>query len=115
LFAGDSNISTTAYEPDTVKIRLAQNLNNINSISNGSTNGDLILSANGTGSVVVNNILTFNSNASTPAATAITKLYNKIAGNGGTGVFFVNSSVNSGTEGELISKKKARAYAIALG
>jgi hypothetical protein len=115
LVAGDLNISTTAYEPDTIKIQLNQNLNNINSISNGSTNGDLTLSANGTGSVIVNNILTFNSNVSTPSATAITKLYNKTVGNGGTGVFFVNSSVNSGTEGELISKKKARAYAIALG
>jgi hypothetical protein len=115
LFAGDSNISTTTYEPDTVKIRLTQNLNNINSISNGSTNGDLILSANGTGGVVVNNILTFNSNASTPAATAITKMYSKTVGGGGTGIFFINSAVSSGTEGELISKKKATALAIALG
>jgi hypothetical protein len=115
LVSGDSNISTTAYEPDTIKIRLAQNLNNINSISNGSTNGDLILSANGTGSVVVNNILTFNSNVSTPAATAITKLYSKTVGGGGTGIFFINSAVSSGTEGELISKKKATALAIALG
>jgi len=115
LFAGDSNISTTAYEPDTVKIRLAQNLNNINSISNGSTNGDLILSANGTGRVVINNILTFSSNASTPTAAAVTKIYSKTVGGGGTGVFFINSAVSSGTEDELISKKKATALAIALG
>jgi hypothetical protein len=115
LFAGDSNISTTAYEPDTIKIRLAQNLNNINSISNGSTNGDLILSANGTGRVVINNILTFSSNASTPTAAAVTKIYSKTVGGGGTGVFFINSAVGSGTEDELISKKKATALAIALG
>jgi hypothetical protein len=36
-------------------------------------------------------------------------------GGGGTGVFFINSAVSSGSEGELISKKKATALAIALG
>jgi len=113
--AGSTNISTVASTADTITINLNQNLNNINSISNGSTNGALTLTANGTGSVVVNNILTFSSNASTPTATAITKLYSKTTSGGGTGVFFVNSAVDSGTEGELISKKKARALAIALG
>ena len=113
--AGGENISTAVSSTDTVTINLDQNLNNINSISNGSTNGDLTLTANGTGAVVVNNILTFNGSASTPTASAVTKLYNKTAGGGGTGVFFVNSAVDSGVEGELISKKKARALAIALG
>jgi hypothetical protein len=113
--AGGANINTVASATDTVTINLNQNLNNINSISNGSTNGDLILTANGTGSVIINNVLTFNSNASTPTATSITKLYNKTTTGGGTGVFFVNSTIDSGTEGELISKKKARALAIALG
>ena len=113
--AGSTNISTAASSADTITINLNQNLNNINSISNGSTNGELTLTANGTGSVIVNNILTFNSNASTPTATAITKLYSKTVGGGGTGVFFINSAVGSGTEDELISKKKATALAIALG
>ena len=112
---GGENISTAVSATDTVTINLDQNLNNINSISNGSTNGDLALTANGTGAVVVNNILTFNSNASTPTASTITKLYSKTTSGGGTGVFFVNSAIDSGTEGELISKKKARALAIALG
>ena len=116
--AGGNNIGVVVAEPSswgTVTINLNQNLNNINSISNGTTNGDLILTANGTGNVSINNILTFSSNASTPTAASITKLYSKTAGSGGTGVFFVNSTVDSGAEGELISKKKARAYAIALG
>jgi len=94
---------------------LNQNLDNINSISNGSTNGDLTINANGTGSVIVNNILTFNSNASTPSATAITKIYSKTPGYGDTGVYFVNSAVKSGAEQELISKRKATVLAIALG
>jgi len=113
--AGGSNISTTAAEPDTVTINLDQNLTDINSVSTGSSNGDLIIQANGTGSIVVDNILTFNSAASTPSATAVTKLYNKTAGGGGTGLYFINSNISSGTEGELISKKKATALAIALG
>ena len=113
--AGGSNISTTAAEPDTVTINLDQNLTDINSVSTGSSNGDLIIQANGTGSVVVDNILTFNSAASTPTASTITKLYNKTAAGGGTGLYFINSNISSGTEGELISKKKATALAIALG
>ena len=113
--AGGSNISTTAAEPDTVTINLDQNLTDINSVSTGSSNGDLIIQANGTGSIVVDNILTFNSAASTPTASTITKLYNKTAAGGGTGLYFINSNISSGAEGELISKKKATALAIALG
>jgi len=113
--AGGNNINTAASSTDTITINLNQNLNNINSISNGATNGDLTLTANGTGKVVINNILTFNSNASTPTATAITKLYSKTPGYGDTGVYFVNSAVKSGAEQELISKRKATVLAIALG
>ena len=114
--AGGSNISTTAAEPDTVTINLNQNLTDINSVSTGSSNGDLIVQANGTGSIVVDNILTFNSTASTPTIdSSIPKLYHKTAAGGGTGVFFVNSDVSATEEGELISKKKATALAIALG
>jgi len=112
---GGANIDVLVTESDTITVSLEQNLNNINSISNGSTNGDLTLTANGTGSLVVNNILTFSSSASTPSATSITKLYSKAVSGGGTGVFFINSAVGSGTEDELISKKKATALAIALG
>ena len=112
---GGANIDVLVTESDTITVNLEQNLNNINSISNGSTNGDLVLTASGTGSLVVNNILTFSGSASTPSATSITKLYSKTVGGGGTGVFFINSAVGSGTEDELISKKKATALAIALG
>ena len=79
------------------------------------SNDDLILEATGTGNVVINDTLTFSSMASDPTATAQTTLYNKTAGGGGTGLFFINSNISSGTEGELISKKKATALAIALG
>jgi len=79
------------------------------------SNDALILEATGTGDVVINDTLTFSAAASTPTASAVTKIYNKTAGGGGTGLFFINSNISSGTEGELISKKKATALAIALG
>jgi hypothetical protein len=113
--AGGSNISTTAAEPDTVTINLNNDLTNITSITSDASNGDLTLVANGTGHIVINDILTFSAAASTPSADTVTKLYNKTAGGGGTGLYFINSNISSGTEGELISKKKATALAIALG
>ena len=79
------------------------------------SNDDLILEATGTGNVVINDTLTFSSMASDPTATAQTTLYNKTAGGGGTGLYFRNTAIGSGAVGELISKKKATALAIALG
>ena len=113
--AGATNLSTAATEADTVTITLDSDLTNITSITSDASNGDLTLKANGTGDIVVNDTLTFSGAASTPTATAVTKLYNKTAGGGGTGLYFINSSISSGTEGELISKSKATALAIALG
>jgi hypothetical protein len=98
----------------TITYSLTNNLTDIHSITNSSTNADLTLSANSSGSVVIDNILTFSGAASTPTATTVTKLYNKTPAGGGTGLYFINSQV-SATEGELISKKKATALAIALG
>jgi hypothetical protein len=114
--AGGSNISTAASEPDTVTINLNNDLTNITSITSDASNGNLELVANGTGDIVINNILTFSGTESTPAIdSSIPKLYHKTAAGGGTGVFFVNSDVSATEEGELISKKKATALAIALG
>ena len=115
-FTGASGITTAATEPDTITISLGQNLTDINSVeTGGSSNGDLILRANGTGNVVVDDTLTFSAMASDPTATAQTIIYNKTAGGGGTGLYFRNSNIGSGAVGELISKSKATALAIALG
>jgi len=113
--AGGSNISAAVTDPDTITISLKNDLSNITSVTSDASNSNLTLKANGTGSISINNILTFTSNASTPSAASVTKLYSKTVGGGGTGVFFINSAVSSGTEDELISKKKATALAIALG
>ena len=114
-FTGGSNVNTAGSEPDTITISLDNDLTNITSITSDSSNGSLTLVTNGTGDVVINDTLTFSGAASTPAASTVTKLYNKTAGGGGTGLYFINSNISSGTEGELISKKKATALAIALG
>jgi len=113
--AGGSNISAAVTNPDTITISLNNDLNNITSVTSDASNSNLTLTANGTGSISINNVLTFSSNASTPTAASVTKLYSKTVGGGGTGVFFINSAVGSATEDELISKKKATALAIALG
>lgn len=113
--AGGSNIGATVTNPDTITISLNQALSEINSITASTSNGSLTLISNGTGDIIVNDTLTFSGDASTPAAASVTKLYSKTVGGGGTGVFFINSAVGSGTEDELISKKKATALAIALG
>jgi len=114
-FTGGSNINTVTAEPDTVTISVDNDLTNITSITSDASNGDLTLITNGTGDVVINDTLTFSGAASTPTATSVTKLYNKTAAGGGTGLYFINSNISSGAEGELISKKKATALAIALG
>ena len=113
--AGGSNINTAAAEPDTVTVNLDNDLTGITSVTSDASNGNLELKANGTGHIVINDILTFSAAASTPSATTVTKLYNKTAAGGGTGLYFINSNISSGAEGELISKKKATALAIALG
>ena len=115
-FLGSSGIATVGSEPDTITISLANNLTDIHSITNSSTNADLSLSANSNGSVVIDDVLTFPANRSgEPSATAVTKVFAQTPSGGGTGLFFNNTSVSSGAAKELISKSKATALAIALG
>ena len=113
---GGRNISnTTVVGADSITFNLNNDLTGITSITSDASNGNLTLATNGTGDVVINDTLTFSAAASDPTATSVTKIYNKTVGGGGTGLFFINSAVSSGTAGELISKSKATALAIALG
>ena len=112
---GTNGITTAGAEPDTITISLGRNLDNIDTISTDRSNQDLTLTSNGTGAVVIDDVLSFSGMATDPTATAQTKIYNKTAGGGGTGLYFRNSNIGSGAVGELISKSKATALAIALG
>jgi hypothetical protein len=110
--SGGSNIGVAVANPDTITISLKNDLSNITSVTSDASNSNLTLTANGTGSIVINNIITFASTASDPATGATTKLYYKTVGGGVSGVYFKNPA---GVVGELISKAKATALAIALG
>jgi len=115
-FSGGANIHTDASEADTITVNLNERLTGIDSITGSTSNADITISANSTGSVVIDDVLTFPANRSgDPTATAITKIFAQTPSGGGTGLFFNNTSVSSGAAGELISKKKATALAIALG
>ena len=111
-FAGGSNISAVAAEPDTITVSLSNDLTGITSITSDASHSDLTLTANGTGSIVIDNIVTFAGTASDPTTGTTTKLYHKAVGGGVSGVYFKNPA---GVVGELISKAKATALAIALG
>lgn len=117
IFANGRNTTSEIVSTNTVKINLDTALTDVNSVT-AETGSNLTLSADDTAGqfVIINNVLSFNAKISDPAFPgSITRLYAKTPAGGGTGVFFVNSDVNSGSAGELISKKKATALAIALG
>jgi len=68
------------------------------------SNSDLLLEANGTGEVVVDEVLSLPTASSAPSGSAgRLKVYVDTQGFGGTGLFFVNNTVS----GEVTSKRKA--------
>ena len=72
------------------------------------SDGDIVIDPNGTGQLKVNHAISLH-NESDPSATAdYNKLYAKTPGEGGSGVFFVNST----TSDELVSKTKAMVFAL---
>ena len=68
------------------------------------TNDELVLQANGSGEVVIDEILSLPTVSTTPSGTVgRLKVYKDSEGFGGTGLFFVNNTTN----GEITSKRKA--------
>ena len=81
------------------------------SVSNVGTNGNLSLSANGTGTINLSSVAAIDYQGSTPGSTASkTKLYAATPGAGTAGLYFVNT-VDSG---ELISKKRAIMFGLVM-
>lgn len=98
-FGGDSNFT---YDGTTVTIHDIEI--NAGVIQNSTTNGDLEISANGTGTLYLRSVLKLENEVSDPTATVGTnKLYSKTPANAGSGLFFVNSTASD----ELVSKSKA--------
>ena len=74
------------------------------------SSGDVVVVANGTGNVKINQDLSLKEQAFDEAPLAgYNKLYAKTEGTGGTGLYLANSE---GTIDELVSRKKALAYSI---
>ena len=72
------------------------------------SNGDIVMDPDGTGQLKINHAISLH-NESDPSATAdYNKLYAKTPSEGGSGVFFVNST----TSDELVSKTKAMVFAL---
>lgn len=68
------------------------------------TNGDLTLTANGTGTLYLKKVLKLDDQGSDPSSTSSTnKIYSKTPGNAGSGVYFVNTAASD----ELVSKARA--------
>ena len=81
------------------------------SLSNIATNGDLSLSANGTGTINMSSVAAMDYQGSTPGSTASkTKLYAATPGAATSGVYFVNT-VDSD---ELVSKKRAIMFGLVM-
>lgn len=80
-----------------------------NEISTTTSNQDLIISCDGTGSVVVNDVLKLTISNDPASDIDGVKIYAKTEAYGGSGVFFVNKE---NTQDELISKRKAIAYSM---
>jgi len=91
---------------------------NANDIISSDTNGNINITPNGTGNIVLTKTtgvsvqLDFTDQGSDPSATAsVNKIYSKTPSGGGTGLYFVNNT----TSGEMISKSKAIAYSLVFG
>ena len=80
-----------------------------NEISTTTSNQDLIISSDGAGSVVVNDVLKLTISSDPASETDGVKVYAKTQAYGGSGIFFVNKENN---RDELISKSKAIAYSM---
>jgi hypothetical protein len=80
-----------------------------NEISTTTSNQDLIISSDGSGSVVVNDVLKLTISSDPAYEVDGVKVYAKTQAYGGSGIFFVNKENN---RDELISKSKAIAYSM---
>ena len=74
------------------------------------SNGDVVITADGTGQLKLNKVLSVQDQVSAPSATAgYNKLYSSATqGGGGSGLYYVNTT----TSDELVSKTKALAYSL---
>lgn len=98
-FSGDAGLTY-----DETKLTVKDIEITTGSISSTTTNGDLEIAANGTGSLYLRSVLKMENEASDPSSTAgSNKVYAKTPNSGGSGLYFVNTTASD----ELVSKARA--------
>lgn len=81
----------------------------VNTLSSLTTNGNLTITADGTGEIVLDKTLAMPYQGAPPSAAGFTnKFYADTPGSGGSGLYFVNTTSSD----ELVSKTKAIVYGI---
>lgn len=99
------------YDPSANTLFVSNVLIGNNEITVANTNGNLVLSSNGTGTVNVEDVASLPYQGSTPGSTASrTKIYAATPGAGDSGLYFVNTVASN----ELISKNKALMMALIM-
>jgi hypothetical protein len=118
IFQNDSSV--TVYDTGTnsyvetiidgvVKSRLSDTGFLIDQLGSYSTNSNLTITANGVGEVIIEKVIVLPYQSSPPVSAANkNKIYASPPAEGGTGLFFVNTSHSD----ELVSKRKAILYGI---
>lgn len=103
-FDGDSNL---LY--DGTSLTVGNTAISTGAITVNDTNGNLELSANGSGTVYARSVVRMENEASDPTGIAgSNQLYAKATGEGGSGIYFSNTD----NTGELVSKSKAIVFGI---
>ena len=103
-FGGDSNFTYDGFN-----LNIGDTTINSGSIGTNSTNSDLEIYANGSGTIYTRSVIKMENEVSDPSSVSgHNQIYSKIPDGGGTGVYFVNSTAS----GEMVSKAKAIVFGI---
>lgn len=104
VVTGDSNFLWDGFN-----LSIGDTSINSGSIFTNSTNSDLELYANGSGTIYTRSVIKMENEISDPSSVSgHNQIYSKIPDGGGTGVYFVNSTAS----GEMVSKAKAIVFGI---
>jgi hypothetical protein len=107
ILSGASVGILNVVEDTTPQLGGALDVNGMSIIS--ASNGDIVIDPNGSGQLKINHEVSLQEQGSDPSSTSsYNKLYAKTPSEGGSGVFFVNST----TSDELVSKTKAMVFAL---
>jgi hypothetical protein len=104
VITGDSNFTYDGFN-----VNIGDTTINSGSVGTNSTNSDLELYANGSGTLYTRSVIKMENEISDPSSvTGHNQVYAKTPDSGGTGVYFVNDTAS----GEFVSKTKAIVFGI---